>query len=225
MDLTRPQVIFENRNDAGRKLATELRDYDNRSAVVLAIPNGGVPLAVELANALNADLDLVVCRKISIPINPGAGFGAVADDGTIILNEEAVSKFGLNKQQIEYEASRVRAEIKQRSLLYRASRPPVSVTGKTVIIVDDGLASGFTMIAAVESVRHRRPKEIIVAVPVASATALKQIENIADKVVTCATGVMPRFHISDFYRQLPDISDDQVIQSIKQWQTRHLRGI
>jgi predicted phosphoribosyltransferase len=190
--------------------------------VVLAIPNGGVPVALEVASALNADLDLVISRKIPMPLNPEAGFGAVADDGTIILNEEVVKRIGLSRQQIEYEASKVRAEIKQRSLLYRGDRPLVRVNGRTVIIIDDGLASGFTMMAAVESVRYRRPKEIVVAVPCASALAVKQLERVADKVVTVTTGFMPRFAVADFYHHWYDLSDDEVIRYIRQWRMRHL---
>jgi len=190
--------------------------------VVLAIPNGGVPVALEVASALNAALALVISRKIPMPLNPEAGFGAVADDGTIILNEEAVKRIGLSRQQIEYEASKVRAEIKQRSLLYRGDRPLVRVNGRTVIIIDDGLASGFTMMAAVESVRYRRPKEIVVAVPCASAMAVKQLERVADKVVTVTTGFMPRFAVADFYHHWYDLSDDEVIRYIRQWRMRHL---
>jgi len=189
---------------------------------VLAVPNGGVPVAVEVASALNADLDLVISRKIPMPLNPEAGFGAVADDGTVILNEEAVKRIGLSRQQIEYEASKVRDEIKQRSLLYRRDRPLVSVNGKTVIIIDDGLASGFTMMAAVESVRYRRPKGIVVAAPCASAMAVKQLERVADKIVTVTTGFMPRFAVADFYRHWCDLSDDEVNRYIRQWRMRHL---
>lgn len=211
-----PRVIFENRHDAGRQLATELQEYAKRQVVVLAIPNGGVPIAIELANALEADFDLVICRKIAMSLNPGAGFGAVADDGTMILNEETISKLGLNRQQINFEANRVRADIKQRSILYRGNRPLVSLSGKTVIIVDDGLASGYTMMAAVESVRHRRPKEMVVAVPVASATASDKLASVSDKVVACATAHMPNYHISDFYRYWPDLSDDEVLRYLRQ---------
>jgi len=217
-----PQAIFENRHDAGRQLAAELRDYNNQFVVVLAIPNGGVPVALQVASALKADLDLVICRKIPIPLNPEAGFGAVADDGTIVLNEELVKRIGLSRQQIEYEASKVRAEIKQRSIRYRGDRPLVGVNGKTVIIIDDGLASGFTMTAAVESVRPRRPKEIVVAVPVASAAAEKQLEKVADKVVTCTTSFMPRFAVADFYRYWYDLSDNEVIRYLDQWRMQHL---
>jgi len=223
MPFGRGEAIFDNRQDAGRQLAEKLSDYKGQPVIVLAIPNGGVPVALEVAGALEANLDLVISRKIPIPLSPEAGFGAVADDGTIILNEIAVKSIGLSRQQIEYEANKVRAEIKQRSLLYRGNRPLVSVNGKTVIIIDDGLASGFTMMAAVQSVRRRRPKEIVVAVPTASAIALKQVERVTDKVVTCVTGYMPRFAVADFYHHWYDLGDDEVIRYINQWRTRHLR--
>lgn len=225
MNIGRGEVIFENRSDAGRQLAVELSEYNGQSVVVLAIPNGGVPLAVEVAGALKADLDLIICRKIPLPLTPEAGFGACADDGTIVLNEEIAKRVGLSRQQIEYEATKVRAEIKRRCLLYEGDRPLVTVTGKTVIIIDDGLASGITMRAAVESVRHRRPREIVAAVPCASALAVKQVEKVADKVVTCTTGFMPRFVVADFYRYWYDLTDDEVIRYLKQWRARerHLR--
>ncbi len=214
------QAIFENRQDAGRQLAEKLGEYNAQSAVVLAIPNGGVPVALEVACALKADLDLIICRKIPMPLNPEAGFAAIADDGTIVFSEEAVKRIGLDRQHIEYEAGKVRAEIKQRSLHYKKDWPLVRVNGKTVIIIDDGLASGITMMAAVESVRRRRPKEIVVAVPCAWALAVKQLERVADKVVTGVTGYMPKFHVSDFYRYWHDISNDEVIRYLREWRMR-----
>ena len=190
--------------------------------VVLAIPNGGVLVALEVAKALKANFGLVICRKIPIPLSPEAGFGAIADDGTMFLNEELVKRIGLSRQQIDYEATKVRADIKKRSLLYRGDRPLVSISGKTVIVIDDGLASGVTMMAAVESVRHRRPREIVVAAPCASAVAVKQLGRVADKVVTCATSFMPSFAVADFYRHWYDLSDDEVVRYLNQWRMRHL---
>lgn len=215
--------MFENRHDAGQRLAAELREYNDQPVVVLAVPNGGVPVALEVARALEAELDLVISRKIPSPLSPEAGIGAIADDGTIILNDEEVRKLGLSRQQIEYEVNKVRADIKQRSLLYKGDQPLVRVGGKTVIIVDDGLASGFTIMAAVQSVRRRRPKAIVVAIPVASAVAIKQVERVADRIVTCATGFMPKFYISDYYRYWHDLRDDEVIGYLRQWRMRHLR--
>ena len=187
---------------------------------MVAIPNGGVPVAAEVAGAIKADLELVICRKIPLLLNPEGSLGAAADDGTVIFNEEAVGRIGFNRQQLEDEIGKVRAEIKQRSLLYKWDRPIVRVTGKTAIIIDDGLASGFTMMAAVESVRHRHPKEVVVAVPVAPAAAVKRLERIADRVITCITSFLPRFYVSDFYRSWHDLSDDDVARYIKEWRMR-----
>ena len=217
-----PQAIFENRHDAGRQLAAELGEYSDQSVVVLAIPNGGVPVALEVASALKTELDLIICRKIPILVSPEGSLGAAADDGTVILNEEAVKRIGFSRQQLEYEINKVRAEIKQRSLLYKGDRLPVRATGKIVILIDDGLASGFTMMAAVESLRRRRPKEVVVAVPVASAMAVKQVEKVADRVVTCTTGFMPKFYLSDFYRYWHDVSDDEVMRYLNKWRMRQL---
>jgi len=218
-------VIFENRQGAGRQLAAELSEYKEQPVVVLAIPNGGVLVAMEVASALKAELDLIICRKIPLPLTPEAGFAAIADDGTIFLNEDVVRRIGLTRQQMEYEANKVRAEIKQRSLLYKRDWPLVKLSGRTVIIIDDGFASGITMMAAVESVRHRRPREIVAAAPCASAMAVKQLEKIADKVVTVTTGYMPRFAVADFYRYWYDLSDDEVIRYLRQWRMRHFEDI
>ena len=220
MHLPTARPIFENRYDAGRKLAEKLTEYANQSVVVLAIPNGGVAVALGVALALGADLDLVISRKIPLPLSPEGGFGAVTDDGTIILDEEVVKKAGLSQPQINYQVSQVRANIRKRSLLYHRDRPPVVISGRTVIIVDDGLASGYTMRAAVESVRHRKPKKIIAAVPVGPEAVVKELEKVADRVVTCAVGSMPKFYVADFYRYWHDISDDEVLHCLKEWRMR-----
>ena len=191
--------------------------------MVLAVPNGGVPVALEVAAALNAELDLVICHKLTLALNQEGSLGAITDDGTLILNEAAMMKTGLSRQQVEHEVSQVRAEIKKQSLLYKTDCPLVRVTGQTVIIVDDGLASGYTTLAAVQSVRNRRAREIIVAVPVAPVTTMRQIEKVTDRVVTYATGVMLKFYLSDFYRHWNDISDEEVIRYLRQWRGRHSR--
>jgi len=216
----RQEPVFENRYDAGRQLAAKLTEYKKQPVIVMAIPNGGVLVALGVALALEADLDLVISRKIPVPLTPEGGFGAITDDGTIVLNEEAVKRIGLSQEQINHQVSQVRADIRHRSLLYHKDRPPSVVSGKAVIIIDDGLASGYTMMAAVESVRHRRPREIIVAVPAAPATAVKQVEKIADKVITCVTSFTPEFYVSDFYRYWHEPGDDEVIHCLKEWQMR-----
>lgn len=223
MRFTRDQALFEDRYDAGRQLAALLDEYKGQSVTVLAIPNGGVPLGLEVALALEADLDLVISRKIPLPLSPEAGFGAITDDGTVILNEELVKAEGLSPDQINYQIHQVRAEIRQRTLLYREVRSPSTISGKTVIIVDDGLASGFTMMAAVASVRRRKPREIIAAVPVTSASAAEQVTKVTDKMVTLATGTKRFFAVADFYRHWHDVSDNEAIKCLQDWQVRRFR--
>jgi putative phosphoribosyl transferase len=176
---------------------------------------------MEIANALQADLDILVCRKLALPTNPEGGLGAVADDGTSILNEDVIEKDGISHEQIEYEVNQIKANVKERKLKYRGEGIAPRLTGKLAIIVDDGLASGITMTVAVQSVRHRRPKEIIVAVPVASSRGYDRVAKVADRVITCAVATMPRYYLADFYRNWHDISDDEVVHSLKQWRQRH----
>lgn len=217
-----PKVLFEGRHDAGKKLAIELSNYINKSAVVLAIPNGGVPVAIEIAEALKADLEVIVCRKIPYPLNPERGMGAVADDGTIVLLDDLVREKGMTNEQIEYEANLVRANVKERSIKYKGNRVLTRISGRTAIIVDDGMASGITMMAAVASVRHRHPGEVVVAVPVAPVKALDEVRKSADGVITCAEAAVKKFYIADFYHYWNTLSDDEVIHSLEKWRNEHL---
>jgi predicted phosphoribosyltransferase len=214
------QPIFEDRYDAGRKLAERLTEYADKSAVVLGIPNGGVAVALGVALALGADFDLVISRKIPLPLSPEGGFGSLTDDGTIILNEDIVKQVGLTQQQINYQVSQVRANIKARSLLYHKDRPPLSLTGRTVIIVDDGLASGYTMRAAIASIRHRRPQQIIAAVPVGPGNIVEEVRKVADRVVVCTIGSESVFYVADYYRHWYDITDSEVLSCLKEWRMR-----
>jgi putative phosphoribosyl transferase len=177
-------------------------------------------VALEIASALNSDLELLVCRKIPLPLSPEGGFGAITDDGTMVLNDEIVRAHALTPAQIDFEASRVRENVKQRTLKYRGSRPLTRVMGRTVIIVDDGLATGVTMMAAVESVRYRRPKEIVVAVPIAHQRTAWQLGRVADSVVTCATADLKQFFLADFYRSWREYKDDEILRLLEQWQCR-----
>lgn len=215
---------FESRFDAGSKLAEELKEYRGKEVIVLAIPNGGLPIGLQVALSLDAELDVVVSRKLPIPLRPEGGFGAVADDGTVMLNQEVVKIIDINNQQLNYQIQNVRNDVRQRSLFYRGSRPLSLVSGKTVIIVDDGLASGYTMMAAVESVRRKRPKEIIAAIPAASATAVKSVQRVADNVITCITSYEPKFYVSDYYTYWHDLSDNEGIKCIDEWKHRRYKS-
>jgi putative phosphoribosyl transferase len=214
------EPVFENRYDAGRKLAEKLLEYAGKSAIVLGIPNGGIAVALGVALALDAELDLVISRKIPLPLSPEGGFGSVTDDGTIILDEDLVKQVGLTQQQITYQVSQVRSDIRHRSLLYHKDRPPLSITGRTVIIVDDGLASGYTMKAAITSLKHRKPDKIIAAVPVGPERVVNDISSVADRVVTCVVGKESVFYVSDYYRHWQDITDAEVLHCIKEWRMR-----
>ncbi len=166
---------FQDRHDAGQKLSQKLTAYRENNTTVLAIPHGGVPIGIEIAENLGAKLDLIVVRKIPIPGNPEAGYGAVTDDGTILLNEPLVTRLGLTPTQIERQAQAVKAEIDQRRARYQGKGPSFPLEGRTVLLVDDGLASGFTMLAAIESARRRGAEKVVVTVPVASASAFQRV--------------------------------------------------
>jgi putative phosphoribosyl transferase len=201
--------LFENRYDAGRQLAAKLTDYKGKSALVLAVPNGGVPVASEIAKVIDAELDIVVVRKLPMPLHPEAGFGAVADDGSFVFNEELVAQHGITQQQINDQVALVTSQVRQRTLLYRKDRSFSLIRGKTVILVDDGLASGYTMLAAVQSMTRRHPGEIVVAVPAASPIAVERVSKVA-LVRTVAQGTGPRFSISEYYRHWHDVPDTDV---------------
>ncbi|UCH43738.1 MAG: phosphoribosyl transferase [Dehalococcoidales bacterium] len=220
----REQAIFSNRYDAGRKLAAKLVNYKGKPVVVLAIPNGGLPVALEVALLLEAELDLVISRKLPLPLTPEAGFGAVGDDGTVILNDEVVARIGLSPYQVNYQVNKVKSEIQQRSLLYRENRSVAVVNGKIAIIIDDGLASGYTMMVAVESVRRRRPEKIVVAIPATSEAALRKVREVADEVVTLAIGSATKFYIADFYHYWHDLSNEEAIQCLKEWRLRRFQS-
>jgi predicted phosphoribosyltransferase len=218
------QAIFENRYDAGLQLAGKLEEYKKQPVIVFAIPNGGIPVGMQVALALDADLDLVISRKIPIPLRPEGGFGAVADDGTTIYNEPVLKHIKLNEQQINYQVNLVRSNIQQRSIFYRGNKPLALVSGKIAIIVDDGLASGYTMMAAVESLRRRQPKRIIVAVPAAPADAVKTVEKTADSVVTVVTAFTPKFYVSDYYRYWNVLSDNEGLKAFNDWKMRRYQS-
>ncbi len=214
------KAVFDNRRDAGCQLADKLGQYKGEDTIVLAIPNGGLPIAVSVALALGSELDVVISRKLPIPLMPEGGFGAVADDGLPIYNQEVLQRINLTEHQINYQVQKVRSDIQQRSLLYRGGRPLSIVSGKVAIVVDDGLASGYTMMAAVESVRRRKPKAIVVAVPTASAAAVKQVEKLSVLVVALVTGYAPRYYVSDAYRYWNVLSDEDGLRCLKDWQNR-----
>lgn len=211
-----PSWYFETREDAGRRLAEELQSIGLKGpALVLAIPRGGVPVGMPIALALSAPLDVIIPRKIPIPWDPEAGFGAVTAEGTIVLNEELVPLLGLSQEEIERAARAVQQEIQRRTAVYRGQRPPPDVAGKVVILTDDGLASGLTMVAALRSVRRGGPGRVVVAVPAAPRSSLRRVEPEADEVVCLVEQARGPFAVASFYRLFPELTDEEVLHDLQ----------
>jgi putative phosphoribosyl transferase len=212
-----PKPFFWDRKDAGKRLAEKLIAYSGNNTQILAIPRGGVPVALEVAKKLNATLDVVVVRKIPIPWEPEAGYGAVTDDGTVVLNEPLVQRLQLTQSQIQEDVNKVKAELDRRSAAYRGSKPFPSLKDKTVILVDDGLASGFTMVAAVKSARQHGARKLVVAVPAASIGAFKQLKPLTDDLVCLIISDATWFAVASFYQQWSDLTDDEIIKLLEPW--------
>lgn len=213
--MTYNEPPFKNRIDAGRQLAESLEHDQGSLAVVFAIPRGGIPVAIEVAKKLGSKLDVIVPRKIPIPDNPEAGYGAVTEDGVIVLNEALVRQLRFTRQQIERHAEEVRAEIRRRQSVYRAKLISSSVGGKTAIIVDDGLASGYTMMAAIRSIRQQGATKVVAAAPVASSNAWELIKSVADEVVCPVVSYHYPFAVASFYRRWHDLTDEEVIRDLE----------
>lgn len=205
---------FRNREEAAKRLAKELLEYLGKNPVVLAIPRGGIVVAYEVAKALNAPLDLIIPRKIGAPGNPELAVGAVTEDGTTILNQRLVAELGISKGYIELEKERQIQEIKRRIKAYRGDAPPQSLERKTVIVVDDGIATGATMKAAIHSIRKQHPSTIVIATPVGPPDTVEELRREVDKVV-CLVAFEPFFAIGQFYEDFGQVSDEEVIRLLR----------
>lgn len=204
-------MYFLDRADAGRMLARELAGLQGRrDLIVLALPRGGVPVGYEIARALQAPLDVFVVRKLGVPGREELAMGAVASGGVRVLNEEVLAAFGDRASAvIEEVTARERQELLRREQRYRGQSPFPELAGKTVVLVDDGLATGATMRAAARSVRARRPAKLIIAVPVAAESSCEEMRAEADEVF-CAATPEPFFGVGQFYKDFRQISDEEV---------------
>jgi erythromycin esterase-like protein/predicted phosphoribosyltransferase len=202
--------LFRDRREAGRLLAEKLAAYANRPDVlVLALPRGGVPVAYEVARGLGAPLDVFVVRKLGVPGYEELAMGAIATGGVRVLNDQLVERLGIGEQAIEAIAARERQELERRERLYRGDRPPPDVRGRTVILVDDGLATGATMHAAIEALRQQNPARIVVAVPTASPEACEEMKEKADDVI-CAITPEPFHAVGRWYQDFSQTADEEV---------------
>ena len=202
--------VFRDRRHAGRVLAQVLAGYANRShMIVLALPRGGVPVAYEVAKALHAPLDVFVVRKLGVPGHEEYAMGAIASGGVRVLNDEVVRRLGIPDSAVDAVTRSEQGELERRERLYRTGRPLPNLRGRTVILVDDGLATGSTMLAAVRAVRAQQPKRIVVAVPTAAAETCAQLRSEADEVV-CATTPEPFRAVGTWYDDFSQTSDEEV---------------
>jgi predicted phosphoribosyltransferase len=207
--------VFEDRFHAGEALAEKLEDYKGYDAYVLAIPAGGVPVGFVLSKRLELPLDVILIRKIHIPWNPEAGFGAISWDGIIAFNEPLLRSLGLTKEEVDQCIKTEKDVIKRRLKLFRGDKPFPNLTGKTAILVDDGMASGFSMLVAAKSIRQRKPKEIIVAVPTASESAIKLVKPYVNKLTCLNIRSGPIFAVADAYKVWYDLEDEDVTAILK----------
>ena len=200
---------FRDREEAGRKLAAALGAYAGARPVVLALPRGGVPVGYEIARTLKAPLDVWVVRKVGVPWQPELGVGAVAEGDYVYLSDEMIRQLGLSRDEIGAVVRARRREVAERVRRFRGEHPPVPLRGRTVIIVDDGIATGGTVRAAIRSIRARAPAEIVLAVPVAAPETVRALESEVERVVCLQTPTDLRA-VGLWYVDFGQVSDDEV---------------
>jgi predicted phosphoribosyltransferase len=216
--------VFTDRRDAGRVLAGLLDRYRDRSdVVVLALPRGGVPVGYEVAVALNAPLDVVLVRKLGVPGHEELAIGAIASRGVLTVNDDIVRRLSISRAEIEGIAERQRRELMRQEAAYRAGGARVEVHGKTVIVVDDGLATGASMRAAVEAVTNEGAERVVVAVPTAPRSTCDELSGVAAEVV-CATTPSPFYAVGSSYLDFTQTTDDEVRALLRASQERHPQG-
>jgi putative phosphoribosyl transferase len=206
--------MFQDREDAARQLAEKLKGRELHDPLVLAIPRGGVVTGAVLARELDAELDVVLSRKLRHPWQPELALGAVSESGHMVLNPQCSEEGGFRDEYLHEERSRQLQEIARRSKLFRAVRPQSPIAGRTVIVTDDGVATGATMLAALQSLKEQHPREVIVAAPVASPDRLVEVRRWCDEVV-CLLSPPSLWAIGQFYRDFTPVEDSTVVELLR----------
>jgi putative phosphoribosyl transferase len=206
-------VTFRDRRDAGRQLATALEDLRDDRPVVLGLPRGGVPVAAEVASALDAPLDVILVRKLGVPVQPELAMGAIGEDGVRVLNVEVVDAIHADEATIDEVERRERAELAARADRFRSGRPRLDVSGRTVIVVDDGIATGSTARAAIAVARAHGAARVVLAVPVAPPRTCRELAEVADDVV-CLQQPEPFLAVGQFYRDFAQTTDAEVVTAL-----------
>ena len=218
-------MSFRNRTDAGRQLAKALAGYKDQQPVILALPRGGVPVAAQVAAALNAPLDLILVRKIGVPFQPELAMGAVVDGGApiVVRNEDVIRLAGIDESEFKAVCDDELAEIERRRQRYLGNRKRVDVSGRTAIVIDDGVATGATTRAALRATRMRKPKRLVLAVPVAPTDSLPELRHDADDVV-CLEDHEFFGAIGVYYADFSQVPDEEVIEILKRFPVQELAG-
>ena len=207
--------MFNDRSDAGIQLASRLKEYkDKKGVLVLALPRGGVVTGYEIARHLNAPLDIVIVRKIGFPGQPELAIGAVSETGTVVLNDYIISGYGVSKEYIETEVSRQKEEISRRVKLYRKGKWLSGLEGKTVILVDDGIATGATMKVAIATLREEKLNKLVVALPVAPSSVAEEIEKMVDEFI-CIETPLDFMAVGSYYYDFTQVSDKEVVEILR----------
>lgn len=207
-------MLFKNRQEAGVKLAEKLKEYRGKDTVVYAMPRGGVVLAFEIVKRISAPLDLIITRKIGHPYNPEYAVCAIAEDGEMICNE--TERALLDREWLAEQAQKEQQEAFRRRKIYLANSPHISASGKTAILVDDGIATGLTIRAAIHSLKRENPKELIVAVPVVPHDTVEVLKKEADKVVVLEDAIAYLGAVGAYYGEFFQVADEEVIDIMKQ---------
>jgi predicted phosphoribosyltransferase len=214
-------MLFRDRREAGRFLACKLSAYTDRPDVlVLALPRGGVPVAYEVARALRVPLDVFLVRKLGVPGQEELAMGAIASGGVRVLNEDVVRALRIPGRVVDAVAAEERQELERRDRIYRGSRPAPDVRGRTIILIDDGLATGSTMRAAVAALRKQGPARIVVAVPLGAPETCAELEAVADEAI-CGTTPEPFYAVGVWYRDFSQTTDEEVHDLLEQAAEEH----
>lgn len=209
------RMIYPTRRAGGRELAARLAEYAERDdTIVLALPRGGVPVAEEVAQALHAPLDVLVVRKLGLPWQPELAAGAIAPGGVIVMNPEIQAGVEDLDRSMAPVIKRERAELQRRETLYRKDQPPLQVRDRIAIVVDDGIATGATMQAAVLALRAMQARSVVIAVPVAPPDTVRRLSQLADRIV-CLQQPISFFAVGQWYEEFPQVSDDEVIALLR----------
>lgn len=205
---------FQNRKEAGQLLAQELMPFKKENPLIVAIPRGGVPVAVEVARRLGADLDILIVKKIGAPNNPELAIGAICEDGRPWLNSRIIGLLGIKTATLKFLSEEKSDEVRIQSRRLRGSRPLAPVSGRSVILIDDGIATGATLLAAIYLLRAQSPEKIIVATPVAPASSIEEIEKASDGVV-CLKTPYHFYAVGDWYVEFPQVPDTEVLRLLQ----------